>query len=228
MTVEALESLQDVEEGSCGGVTFKAQENANITWLTSVHLPYLLGGSKYHLYHFIEYDFNMPLKEMSKYQFYYDACFRSYVNFSSSEAFIFGFNGQLSGRYLVNPTSEHGVLDFVPAVSTMGDEAKRHYVTLTDNKSFALFANCWLASDQRSWDVVSTEDSLSQETLKTIEEHLMSIGFDRNQFVFFNNDSCGSWDMSHRKGPPKGFRGRGTFPHNHHGRMSGRGRSWWK
>ncbi|CAL8118012.1 unnamed protein product [Orchesella dallaii] len=193
LAVEALQSLKDVEEGPCDGVQYKAQENANITWLTSVQLPYLLAGSKYHLYRFIKYHHNVPLKEVQEYQFYYDSCFRSYANVSTGEAVIFGFNGEMSSRYLIKPTTEHGVLDFVPTASNIGEEISRHHITLTDNKSFALFANCWMGPHQRSWDLISTEDSLSPETKKMIEEHLMSLGFDRKQFVFFNNNSCGKF-----------------------------------
>ncbi|ODM91050.1 hypothetical protein Ocin01_15635 [Orchesella cincta] len=188
LTVEALHSLKDVQEGPCEGIQYKSQEDINMKWLASVQLPYVLAGSKYHMYRFVKYHHKVPLKEVSEYKFYYESCFRSYANVSAGHARIHGFNGELTAPYLLKPTSEKGVLEFVP--TEIDNEVARHYLTLTDNKTYALFANCWLGPDQRSWVLVSTEESLSQGTLQMIEDHLVSLGFERQQFIFFNHCAC--------------------------------------
>lgn len=63
------------------------------------------------------------------------------------------------------------------------------YTTLTDNRTFTVSAGC-LTGNQMVFGVASSVKVLPPETLKQIEDHVISLGFKREYFTGLRYDSC--------------------------------------
>lgn len=127
---------------------------------------------------------------MREFEFNYESCLQTYVNATTGVGLVYGFGAGIIGNFDVRYTDKKGVLDFVPLPVPGLDDISKQYVTLTDNKSFVFFANCWAGSNQRGWSVMSLTPTLDSKTQQLIEDHAKSLGFDRHQFVFLRYDSC--------------------------------------
>lgn len=130
---------------------------------------------------------------MRESEFYYKSCLQNYFSVKEGNGAIYGFGDGIIGNFLVQiPDDLKNTIDFIPIPTPGLKDVSRHTISMTDNKSFILFVNCWMGSDQRGWDLVTTTPYLDQKTQKLIEEHLVSLGFDSEQFVFLKYDHCDS------------------------------------
>lgn len=130
--------------------------------------------------------------KMRDWEFYYDSCI-SY-NLANGVAIFYAFDNRVIARSDYHPYTHHGVIDlnFTPLPRRPGLHTHfiRHYVTISDNKTWAFFSNCWEDINQRSWSVLATQPSLDAATLRLIEDHAAALGYDREQFAFFRRETC--------------------------------------
>lgn len=156
-------------------------------------LSFMPGGSRYHLYRQAS---NHPrFHEMRDFEFYYHACFKHNTSYTTGEGTVFGFGGRSLGSHRVRSRREQQtVIDTSPIdgpYDSVGRDRLQQHITMTDHRSFVFLANCFVTEDQRSWTVYSLTPQLSQVAKKQIEEHALSLGFERNQFVFLSYKNCG-------------------------------------
>lgn len=151
-------------------------------------LPYISGGSRYNLYRIASG--HPQLANMREFEFNYESCLQTYVNTTTGIGLVYGFGVGIIGNFDVRYTDQKGVFDFVPLPTPGIEDISRQYVTLTDNKNFVFFSNCWMGSNQRGWTLMSLTPTLDTKTQRLIEDHAKSLGFDRNQFTFLRFNSC--------------------------------------
>ncbi|CAL8149400.1 unnamed protein product [Orchesella dallaii] len=119
---------------------------------------------------------------------YYDACIKWYVNENETTT-VKGFNG-LSREYVRTPLKDN--LDGFTFVGLGGIQdiyAGTLYTTLTDNKTFFVVATC-MENGGMAWAAGSTTPTLTEETKKIVLDHVMSLGFNTEDFTELKYDTC--------------------------------------
>lgn len=152
-------------------------------------MPYSPAGSRYLLY---RYGSGHPnYADLREDQFYYEWCFLRNISTPTGAGSTTSW-GRPWGDFGVRTV--HGrpdiYLDSFSRTSTNPEAYTRLYVTLTDNKTFALVVACWNAENISSWHVISSTPRLSEKTLNLIESHAESYGFPRENFVRVRYDTC--------------------------------------
>ncbi|ODM99418.1 hypothetical protein Ocin01_07246 [Orchesella cincta] len=189
---EAL-NLKDAEEGRCFQIPKSIiDKDINSTWMNSVPAWYIPLANRYEYYRIVMNHLGLgpedeQFKGMSDEKLINKSCFKFWLHMYSSTGALYGFEKPGYSRVVVQ-LSRSNVIDMLTNPPMIG--MARHYVTLTDYKTFVVLSNCWLESNQKSWEVVSTTKTLSSEALQMIEEHVKSLGFNPEQFMSLNYGNC--------------------------------------
>lgn len=124
-------------------------------------------------------------------EYYYDFCLRRNTSVEGGLGVFTGFGGRTLGIFDVRrrPDRPEIAYEAFPRNLDTQDFA-RIYITLTDNKTFAFVEECWIGSNQRSWNVISNTPNLSERAVKMIENHAIELGFKKENFVFIRYDGC--------------------------------------
>ncbi|ODM99417.1 hypothetical protein Ocin01_07245 [Orchesella cincta] len=194
---EAL-NLEEAEEGVCRGVPKSiSQQEFNLTWMDSVPEWYVPVGSRYELYRIALHRLNLSpedeqFKSMSEEELINKGCFKGRLNLQSGSGLLYGFEKEGYVKVELRAGRKNSIDVVATGSLTRTPGIGRHYVTLTDNKTFVIFSICWLEADQKSWEVFSTSKTLSSKAKQLIEEHAISLGFNPKKFISMNYDNCSS------------------------------------
>lgn len=153
--------------------------------MANTDFPYIPAGSKYHLYKIGSSHPSFP--KFREFEFYNGICLQNYFNLTAGFDTAYGW-GRDIGTYIVEPVVPGKVIDFTYTLNPT--DVSRHVVTLTDNKSFVVFANCNMGTNQRSWDIISTTPKLGPEAENLIQRHMKRLGFQEDKFVFLRYEGC--------------------------------------
>ncbi len=151
-------------------------------------------GSKYQLYRhargYLHFD------ELRDYKFFYEACLFKNVSVEEGSGSTFGFGHQRLVTYDVrraNQNDETGtaiVTTERPGPGIQSGETFTSKITLTDNENYAVVVHCWEDVNQRGWSLYSRQYTMETDTRRMIEEHVLGLGFDRDNVAFLEYGGC--------------------------------------
>lgn len=153
---------------------------------------YFIAGSKYDLYQAASGHPNFDLIRES--EFYYFACFELVkVKMGAESTVINSFGGKAQIK-LTNPEI-NDIGDFeidIKPLPRSGVKKQRihHYITLTDSDKYVVNYNCFNGKI-RGFTVLSTEALLDVGKMKRIDEHVITLGFRREDIIWLRRDACG-------------------------------------
>lgn len=150
-------------------------------------LNYIPAANRYHFYRHASG--HPRFREMREFELYYNLCLTQNTTYSVGDGTAFGFGGRALGSYTVRPRREQSSI--IDKVRDGSLDRIEQFITLTDRRTFAFLANCWTGADQRSFDVYSLTPDLSPKTKRMIEDHAVSLGFNREEIVFLSYSNCG-------------------------------------
>jgi len=183
----ALE-IDSVKEGRCDEDAKAVSTNFDFKWASSAaekwYFPVL---SKLEFYRSVQ-DLlpNKPLETFTE-DDAKKSCFTMKWN-KPTEVTVSGFDGK-TYEYALVPT---GVNTFsLKSEKPNGESDLRGtaYITLTDNRNYLVFVNCW-NDGLKSWAVAAIKQKLSEKAKEKIKKHLEGIGFDMEYLYEQSYSGC--------------------------------------
>ncbi|CAL8117167.1 unnamed protein product [Orchesella dallaii] len=180
--------LRSSEEQPCFDIPKPKSPILEMDWLFSVKPIYYPLMNTIDLYHASVDLLQKNARDVSTSSVYYDACL-TWEMFSNGTIFSKGFNG-LQREYISKAVEDNpDAFTMEPVDGEKDVYSGTAYTTLTDNKTFFVQAGC-LPSGQMAWGVGTTTPTLPEETKKKIIEHVISLGFKKDDITELKYDTC--------------------------------------
>lgn len=125
-------------------------------------------------------------------EFFYDFCVRRNISSVSKQGSVLIFGDLLldGTKVRVVPERPEVYIDLIPKKPRSPEDYVRAYVTLTDNKTFAVVVACRNFDNVVNWLLLSNKPEVEAKTKRLVEDHVTALGFNREYFIFYRYNAC--------------------------------------